>query len=72
MGPPRRTDVMQLPLDHPVGRVHGSLRRGAALGHLEALPAALERNPDGLTPSLLPKGDTRRTDVVIRVAGNRA
>ena len=36
--PPRRTDVTQLPLDYPECRIHGSIRRGATPGHVEALP----------------------------------
>jgi hypothetical protein len=37
-GPPRRTDIMQLPLDHPECRIHSSIRSSATLGHVEALP----------------------------------
>src|SRR5689334_8573382 len=65
VGPPRRTDVMHLPLDHPECCIHSSSRRGATLGHLEALPSEQELNADGITPSLLYKGNTRLTDVVI-------
>jgi hypothetical protein len=32
---------------------------------VEALPGEQELNADGITPSLLHKGDTRLTDVVI-------
>src|SRR5262250_2438922 len=68
--PPRRTDVVQLPLDHPEGRIHGSIRRSATPGHMEALPGEQECNAYGVTPSLLHKSDTRLTDVVIgRVEG---
>jgi hypothetical protein len=52
-------------LHHPEGRIHGSIRRGATLGHVEALPGEEQLDADGLTPSLLHKGDTRLTDVVI-------
>jgi hypothetical protein len=61
----RRTDVRQLPLDYPECRLHGSFWRGATLGHLEALPGEQEFNADGFMPSLLHKGDTCFTDVVI-------
>jgi hypothetical protein len=56
---------MQLPLDHPECRIHSSSRSSATLGHVEALPGEQELNADGVTPSLLHKGDTRLTDVVI-------
>jgi hypothetical protein len=56
---------MQLPLDLPEGSSHGSIRRGAMPGHVEALSGEQELNADGIPPSLLHKGDTRLTDVVI-------
>ena len=56
---------MQLPLDSPECRIHGSIRRGATSGYMEALPGEQEFNADGLMPSLLDKGDPRLTDVVI-------
>jgi hypothetical protein len=65
LGPPRRTDVTQLPLDHPECRIYGSLRRGATPRHVEALLDEEELNTDGITPSSLHKGDTRLTDVAM-------
>jgi hypothetical protein len=56
---------MQLPLDYAEGRIHSSIRRSATLGHVEALPGEQELNADGITPSLLHKGDTRLTDVIV-------
>jgi hypothetical protein len=56
---------MQLLLDHPKCRIHSSIRRCATLGHVEAMPSEQELNADSITPSLLYKGDTRLTDVVI-------
>jgi hypothetical protein len=56
---------MHLPLDYPECRIHGSIRSSATLGHVEALPGEQEFNAYGITPSLLHKGDTRLTDVVI-------
>jgi hypothetical protein len=52
-------------MDHPEGRIHGSIRSSATLGHVEALPGDQELNAYGITPSLLHKGDTHLTDVVI-------
>jgi len=56
---------MQLLLDHPECRIHGSIRRSATLGHVEALLGEQKLNAYGITPSLLHKDDTRLTDVVI-------
>jgi hypothetical protein len=56
---------MQLPLDYPEGCIHGRIRRGATLGHVEALPDEQELKAYSLTPSLLHKGDVHLTDVVI-------
>jgi hypothetical protein len=56
---------MQLPLDHPEGRIHGSIRSSATPGHMEALSGEQEFNADGVTPSLLHKSDTRLMDVII-------
>jgi len=56
---------MQLPLDHPECRIHGSIRSGATLGQVETLPGEQELKAYGITPSLLHKGDTRLTDIVI-------
>jgi hypothetical protein len=56
---------MQFPLDYPKCCIHGRIRRGATLGHVEALPDKQELNAYSFTPSLLHKGDTHLTDVVI-------
>jgi hypothetical protein len=56
---------MQLPLEHPECRIHGSIRSSATLGHVEALLGEQKLNAYGITPSLLHKDDTRLTDVVI-------
>src|SRR5215467_1802195 len=64
-GSPRRTDVMQLALDHPECRIHGSIRRSATPGHVYALPSEQELDAYGIAPSLLHEGDTRLTNVVI-------
>jgi hypothetical protein len=56
---------MQLLLDHPECCIHGSIRRSATLGHVEALPDEQDLNAYGITPSLVHKGDTCLTDVVI-------
>ena len=64
-GPAAPTDVMQFPLDYPECCIYGSIRRGATPGHMEALPDEQELNAYSLMPSLLHKGDTRLTDVVI-------
>jgi hypothetical protein len=44
-------DVMQLLLDHPKCRIHGSIRRSATLGHVEALLAEQKLNVYGITKS---------------------
>jgi hypothetical protein len=56
---------MQFPLDYPKCCIHGRIRRSATLGHVKALPNEQKLNTYSLTPSLLYKGDTHLTDVVI-------
>jgi hypothetical protein len=56
---------MQFPLDYPECCIHGRIRRGTTLGYMEALADEQELNAYSLTPSLLHKGDTHLTDVVI-------
>src|SRR5262245_44329860 len=41
-GTPRHTNVVQLPLDYPERRIHGSIRRDATLGDVEALSGEQE------------------------------
>ena len=56
---------MQLPLDHPECRIHGSIRSSSTLGYVEALPGEQEFNAYSITLSLLYKDDTRLTDVIV-------
>jgi hypothetical protein len=56
---------MQLPLDHPECRIHGSIWRSPTLGHAEGRAGEQELKAYGITPSSLYKGDTYFTDVVI-------
>jgi len=52
------TSIMQRLLDPLESRIDGSVRSGAALGHLEALVSQEELHAYGLPVSTLDKGDT--------------
>ena len=56
---------MQLLLDHPECRIHGSIRSSSTPGYVEALPGEQEFNAYSITLSLLYKDDTRLTDVIV-------